>query len=341
MTETFAFSGQKRILFCVLNWGLGHATRSGPLVQKALESGCKVHIASDGIALKFLKNQFPSCTFITLPGYQVKYVLNSMPANILIQTPRLSSTYLREKRLVEEFVQSNSIDMIISDNRFGCYSRYCTSVYITHQLTILHNFKWVSFTASLIHSLIYTKFDQIWVPDNSGINSLSGRLGHTPFKWIKPVTTLGILSRLNPVPPNKNGFQILILLSGPEPQREILELKLTSILRPLCSQILLIRGTDKDAPMMIQNDYNFINLATTQQVEQAIANAKWIICRSGYTTIMDLAVFNPKSTIFIPTPGQTEQEYLAEYHQQRSSKVHVIPQANLDEKLIDLIGSYF
>ena len=339
MSQGDLFPENSNVLFTVLNWGLGHASRSVPLIQRALDKGCKVYIASDGIALQMLEAQFKGCTFLQLPAYDIRYKYESVFLNILIQSPRFLGTYLRENKKVSEYVRRYNIDLIVSDNRFGCHSTKCKAVYLSHQLTILHSIRWIGYIATFIHSMIMKKFDEIWVPDNSGSDTLSGKLGRPLFRWLKNIRYIGPLSRLQQVKKVNEGYTVLVLLSGPEPQRTYLESKLAEVLVPVKDSVLFIRGTNVLPRENLKKTYHHTDLANTREAEQAISDASWIICRSGYSTIMDLNMFDQKNVIFIPTPGQTEQEYLGQYHQQKSTSVHLVEQSKIGRELLKLIES--
>jgi predicted glycosyltransferase len=54
------------------------------------------------------------------------------------------------------------------------------------------------------------------------------------------------------------------------------------------------------------------NHLPADELRQEIERAEWVISRCGYSTIMDLVALQKKA-LLIPTPAQTEQEYLAAY----------------------------
>jgi uncharacterized protein (TIGR00661 family) len=327
------FTKGQKILFCPLNWGLGHASRSIPLIQKALQEGCQVYIASDGIALDLLKSEFPNCSFITLPGYNINYKYGSIFINIFLQLPKIVYTYIKEKKLISTIVKENKINLVVSDNRFGCYTKLCKSVYITHQLQILHSWDVIGYLATMAHKILMSPYDEIWVPDYEGSGNLGGKLSNANKLSNNKIKYIGPLTRLKSQESPASDCPILVLLSGPEPQRTILEQKIARLLLPKASSVFFIRGT-KEAPTdVLSNNYIFLNLANTIQVQSAISQAEWIICRSGYSTIMDLSVFD-KKVIYIPTPGQTEQEYLGKYHADKNDKIICIQQRDLEAKLL-------
>jgi uncharacterized protein (TIGR00661 family) len=334
------FTKGQKILFCPLNWGLGHASRTIPLIHNALHSGCQVYIASDGVALDLLKAEFPKCSFITLPGYNINYQYESIFINIFLQLPKILFTSVKEKKLISSIVKDNKIDLVVSDNRFGCYSKFCKSVYITHQLHILHSWALISYLASLAHRILMSSYDEIWVPDSMGLENLGGKLSTTNTFLKNKLKYIGPLTRLKSEVSLGTNRPILVLLSGPEPQRTLLEHKIAKLLLPLAAKVFFIRGSKDDPMDFLANNYKFLNLANTLQVQSAISQAEWIICRSGYSTIMDLSIFD-KKVVYIPTPGQTEQEYLGKYHADKNHKIICIEQQELDVRLLQVLGQNF
>jgi len=301
---------QKRILVAPLHWGLGHATRCIPIIEALLKSNFKVMLASDGAALSLLKQEFPQLEAIQLPSYNITYPKKGhlFKLKLFLKAPHFKKTIASEKKIVHQLVASGKIQGIISDNRPGVRSEKIPSVYITHQLNVLSGI--TSYFSSKVHQKIIRKFDECWVPDIEGPNNLSGKLGHLK-NLVLPVKYIGFLSRMKKENlPIK--YNILCLLSGPEPQRSTLEKKLVSTLKNSEKKILLVRGVVEGKIREEQwSNLTVINYLKREALQVAINGSELIISRSGYTTIMDLAALDKKA-FFIPTPGQYEQEYLAE-----------------------------
>lgn len=310
---------KKRILVCVLNWGLGHAARCVPVIEHLTEAGFEVFIGSDGAALTFLKREFATLTLFELPGYNISYPANgNMAFSMLLQSPKIISTIKKETEVVEKFIEKNEISFIISDNRYGCYSEKIKSVFITHQLTIQAP-AGAQFIINKINSSFLKKFKEIWVPDVEGENNLSGDLSHK--HKFKNVYYTGSLSRFNncPIGIEKNFlFKFMILLSGPEPQRSILEKELLKEAEKISEPVLFVRGLIEEKEQLNFSSANitFKSFLKGDELTEAFAETEIVVCRSGYSTIMDLAALNKKA-VLIPTPGQTEQEYLADYFQEK------------------------
>jgi uncharacterized protein (TIGR00661 family) len=314
----------KKILICPLNWGLGHATRCVPVINSFLKEGAEVVLASDGVALEFLKKEFPLLTAFQLPAYNVQYPQNgSMTIAMLLQSPKIFSAIKKEHKAIEKIIQKNNIDIVVSDNRYGCYSKKLKSVFITHQLFIQTPVT-LSFLKPLINYInnhYIKKYNIVWVPDIASENNLSGKLSHQSNTFSK-ATFIGTLSRFSsdskPQVQNHK-YKLMVLLSGPEPQRTLLEKELLAPCKKINEPILFVRGKLNEEQSLDSNELNHItfkSFLSGNELKQSILDSEIIVCRSGYSTIMDLAALNKKA-ILIPTTGQTEQVYLAQYFFER------------------------
>lgn len=300
---------KKKILVAPLNWGLGHATRCIPIINALLIDNFEPIIASDGSAMALLKKEFPELICLELPSYNVNYSKKSyfLKLKLLKDAPKILKTIKAEKNATEQIVETYKIDGIISDNRFGVYSNRVPSVFMTHQLQVLSgNTTWLS---TKIHQNIIRKFDECWVPDTIGVKDLSGKLGHTN-RSDTDVKYIGPLSRFKKLNCNIR-YDVMVLLSGPEPQRGILEEKLFSEFKNYDGKVLFVKGNvEKEQTREQVGNITIHNYLMGTKLEKALNESNLIVSRSGYTTIMDLAKLGKKA-YFIPTPGQFEQEYLA------------------------------
>ncbi len=300
----------KNILVAPLNWGLGHATRCIPIINELLLNGFTPILASDGKALALLKKEFPNLEHITLPSYNIKYAKKGIffKLKLALNLPKLIIAVQKEKRLVNKLVEEKDLSGIISDNRFGIYHQSVPSIYITHQLNVLSGA--TTILSSKIHQRIIKKFDECWIPDFNSKTNFSGRLSQINNSKYN-LKHIGVLSRFK----RKNTpiiYDYLIILSGPEPQRTLLENKLLFELKHTTKKILFIKGIiESEQKTTTKNNITCYNYMTSFELEHAINSSDMVIARSGYTTIMDLAKMNKKA-FFIPTPGQFEQIYLAE-----------------------------
>ena len=300
---------KKRILVASLNWGLGHAARCIPVINALITNGFEPIIASDGAALMLLQKEFPKLSSIEFPSYNVTYTKNGkyLKLKLIADTPKLIQVIKAEKKATKNIIENNNISGIISDNRLGVYSKKVPSVFITHQLNVLSgNTTWLS---TKIHEKFMKKFDACWVPDVETEINLSGKLGH-PETFEIPTTYIGPLSRFEKRYVNTIN-DLLVLLSGPEPQRTLLENILLSELKNYTGKVVFVKGIiEKEQTIQIIGNITIYNFMTSGLLEKTINESTLVIARSGYTTVMDLAKLG-KKVFFIPTPGQFEQEYLA------------------------------
>ncbi|NJC27956.1 glycosyltransferase [Neolewinella antarctica] len=295
----------QRTLLCILDWGLGHASRCLALLDHPILAGDVVFVASSGTARAFLQRERPDLKVYELPSYAVRYPTSNMPLNVALQLPKWARVAWRERRVTAKLVQQLSIDRVVSDNRFGCYAASVPSIFLTHQLHPITNFA----PASWLYRRYLRQFDEFWVPDGAD-RSLSGKLAD-PTGYAN-VRFLGPLSRLRPVREVKKSIGILCLLSGPEPMRGRLEKLLVKSLGDIEGQHYLIRGVPGGQQEIKTDNLTTIDFAGAKEIASLVAKAEHIVCRSGYSTLMDLAALQVATkVILIPTPGQTEQEYLA------------------------------
>lgn len=302
-------SNNKTILIAPLNWGLGHATRCIPIIKALQENDFIPIIASDGIALALLRKEFPYIQTLELPSYQIEYAKNgkNFKWKLLKNLPKMMEAIWEEKRLVKKWVKKYAIEGIISDNRLGVFSPKVPSVFITHQLNVMTgNTTWIT---SILHQKIIKKYTECWVPDIENTPNLTGKLGHLKTNTLD-LKYIGPLSRLHKKEvPQK--YDLMVILSGPEPQRGILEEMLKREVLRFDGKIVFIKGiVEKEQKKEEIENITYYNFMNTRQIEQTFNESEIVLSRSGYTTIMDLAVLQKKA-FFIPTPGQYEQEYLA------------------------------
>ncbi len=302
-------SSKKNILIAPLNWGLGHATRCIPIINALEENGYNPIIASDGIALEMLKKEFPHLQALTLSSYDIEYAKNGafFKLKLIWNCPKMIRAIINEKKTVKNWIEKYNIDGIISDNRLGVFSKKIPSVFITHQLNVLTgNTTWIT---SKLHQNVIKKFTECWVPDMAGTPNLTGNLGHLTNTNLN-LKYIGPLSRLRKKVVEKK-YDLMVMISGPEPQRGILEDILNAEVLGFDGQVIFIKGKiEPQQKKEIVGNVTYYNYMNSPALEQAFNESEIVLCRSGYTTIMDLAQLGKKA-FFIPTPGQYEQEYLA------------------------------
>lgn len=303
---------KKAIIFGVLNWGLGHATRSIPIIRSLIRLDYNVIICSDGDALVLLKKEFPLAQFVELPGYNVRYDFRSMILNMVRYSIGMLKAIHREEKILKELVSKHRPSFIISDNRYGFHHKEVKSIFITHQLNIPSRKKWQTLTANRFMHQFIKHFDACWVPDLGGSPNLSGRLSHDVSAAI-PIQFIGPLSRFT-LASKSPKYDVTFVLSGPEPQRTKFENMILDQQSDLIGDFCMVRGTDKGMTHTIMKESNLkvYDLLESEVLESLIAESRLLVCRAGYTTIMDLVAMQ-KSAVLIPTPGQPEQEYLASH----------------------------
>ncbi len=330
----------KKILIAPLNWGFGHATRCVPIINALIEQGFEPIIASDGNALNYLKNEFPTLKSYTLPAYDIMYAKYGyfLKLKLFSQTPKIIKAIRQERKMVAEIIEKEKIKGLISDNRFGVYSRDIPTVYITHQVQVLSGL--TTFLTSKLHQKQLFKYNEVWIPDVKKTPRLSGKL--TTFNESTINTKfIGVLSRFKREEKAIQNYKydVLVLLSGIELQRNILEKKLVIELDKTDKKILFVRGLlNPTTKLKNTQTMKFVDFLNQTELIKALNESELVIARSGYSTIMDLAVLQKKA-FFIPTPGQTEQEYLA----QHLNDLKISPfakQSNFKIELLDKITNY-
>ncbi len=304
-----------KILVTPLDWGLGHATRLVPIIRHYRKKGHEILLGGEGQSLAFLREEFPGLQWVSLPSFSPHFSSKSSQLFTLArQLPNFFYMIWNEHRATAEIVKKYDIDIIISDNRYGVHNRKCKTVIITHQLSPFVSAKTKDFRRRIVSfflCLMVKQFDKCWIPDTTIGNSLAGELTKPALK-LNNIKRVGLLSRfVHDKEQSFPGGPPLAVVSGPEPQRTIFEERVIRFFEQRNEEATIIRGLPLH-PHKIERRGKIILLSHcgTQEFELLVRSAKYIICRSGYTTIMDLMILGRRA-LLIPTPGQTEQEYLA------------------------------
>lgn len=284
------------------------------------------------ITAPIFNEEFPQLTKVNVEPYAISYS-NRLPLSLklIFDIPRLLKVVNKEHRQLKEWVKTYHIDTVISDNRLGLYHQQVTSIYITHQLTIQAG--WLSGIANRVHHAYIKRFDKVWVPDfEDKAKSLSGKLSQNIF--LSPINYIGPLSRLNQKQGLTEEFDYLFLLSGPEPHRTSFETTLVSIAKTSTKKVALVKGTLRRLNVVYPDNVMVYDLPNAETLSRLIINAKMVVCRSGYSTLMDLFVLRQQNIILVPTPGQKEQEYLACYWHKKYQVKYVL-QKHLKDLVLD------
>ena len=297
-----------------MDWGLGHATRCIPLISYLIELGWEVNLAAEGNTKALLTREFPQLKVIPLKGYRISYPRKGILfiPKIILQVPKIIHAIRNEHQWLDQQLNTKQWDLIISDNRYGLFTTRTRTIFITHQLGIISGLgrmgDW------LLRTILYqwiNRFNVCWIPDVTGAPNIAGKLSH-PLTMPNHHAFIGPLSRLSKARPLAEDH-LLVLLSGPEPQRTILEKKLIDQLSNTAESVVFVRGLPSSAPLIMNRGrIRFENHLDADALSNLLSTAKAVICRSGYSSVMDMLKLK-KRALLIPTPGQTEQVYLAKH----------------------------
>jgi len=312
---------------------LGHAARCVPVIKELQRLGHQVIIGADQQPLAFLQQEFPELPVIKISGYNVLYSKKANGFKLLFEGIRFYQFIKKEHKLLAQILAENDIDVVISDNRYGLWNKDVKSIFITHQVFVKTPLfsTWIQ---NKIKQLI-TNFDECWIPDVEGENNLSGDLAH--FKKIDfSHQYIGALSRFKNVPNTTSKYDVLTIVSGPEPQRTIFQNLLIKQLKTTQLKVALVAGNPHLIEKKEEGNVTIFSHLPTPQLQELITQSKVVICRAGYSSIMDLVALQQKA-VLVPTPGQTEQEYLANYHMEKGNFYSQNQdQFNLEEALLKL-----
>ncbi len=330
-----------RALVAPLDWGIGHATRCVPVIRELVRSGCEVIIGTSGKSGIYLKNYFPELPHIDMPSLKIRFGTYHRFPWYMFQIFRFPFITIREHLFLKRCVTKLGLDLIISDNRYGLFHKKICSVLITHQLFIRFPGPFGPLQ-NMVRKMVWrmiSRFDQCWIPDladpqRSLSNSLShGNVSLTNHRYIGFLSRFAAGSAKEPGGPastrrektahDDRQFDLMVILSGPEPQRTIFEHILISQIRELRIKAVMFQGLpaeirqkkvlDNMTIISHPDDKDFITFA--RQTDR-------IICRSGYSTIMDLVALG-KRALLVPAPGQTEQVYLARHLSSKGWFLHM------------------
>lgn len=315
-----------KILVAPLNWGLGHASRCVPLVQRLLDEGHEVILGGDGESLTLLRKHFPKLRYTYLAPLNLRYSKGQRQVWAMIKAmPRLLKWSIQDHLMLKTLLHEEPIDQVISDNRFGLYNKQTECVYMTHQLHIMlpRGWKWAEGIASRMHARVYARYNKVWVPDyEDPQQSLAGDLSHPQnvqctmynVQYIGPLSRFE-MSKDRDIEISKQ-YDVIAVLSGLEPHRTLLENEIIARYQDSAEQVLIVQGLmHRPNTRIKRGNLTIVPYMGDKELESVLLGANHIIARSGYSTIMDLeALGRMDKAELIPTPGQPEQEYLATLH---------------------------
>jgi uncharacterized protein (TIGR00661 family) len=313
------------ILISPLDWGLGHASRCIPVIRELIKAGHIVTVAGYGCSLILLQKEFPNLKSIELPGFSPSYSkTGNMTFHLFLLLPRFLISIFSEHRLLKTLINKYHFDIFISDNRYGLWNKRISSILITHQVMIKTP-GWLRFAEYPLYRIsrfLISRFDECWIPDYAESPGLSGDLSHK-YPLPKNARFIGPLSRFSPAETfrgkNSGDTEITAIISGPEPQRSIFEGLVTRQLNELNLSATILSGKpESEDKLATTGKLKILPHTSTDEIISISNTSSLVICRSGYSSIMDLHALGTKA-LFVPTPGQTEQIYLAELHQKQGN----------------------
>lgn len=305
------------ILVAPLNWGLGHAARVIPIINRLINEGAEVILGGDGESLKLLRAEFPQLPYVELPELKITYSKGkSQVWAMLKQLPAIIRYSIKEHKAIKDIVKRYNITKVISDNRFGLYGSGAYSIYITHQIMVKMP-AWLKLLEPLvyrIHKSVIERYNECWVPDYADTErSLAGDLTHS-YPLPCNARFIGPLSRFEKLKDccKPIDCDVLAIMSGVEPHRTIFEKSIVERYRDSSLKVILVRGKafTKDGGDINYGNIDVKGVLSASELLPYILGAKKIICRSGYTSVMDMHILGKTNVEWSATPGQTEQEYL-------------------------------
>ncbi|MEJ2643968.1 MAG: glycosyltransferase [Gammaproteobacteria bacterium] len=324
-----------QVLFAVHDWGLGHATRDLVLIRALLDKGHRVTILSWGRALALLRGELGDrCEY--LPFRDIPKPLSRRPAwfyiKLSLAMPLVFHTFRRERRLVAGLCRRGEVDCIVSDSRFGVWSHEVPSYLLFHSLRQIIPGRPRALERLVEYSQrrLMSHATRILVPDQADHGGLAGDLCHNlQCSWDGRVEYIGPLSSVQRTPTEPD-VDYFISVSGAEPQRSIFEELVLAQARELSGRVVVALGRPDVTPPTVEDDGHVAvhSFMDRRQQQDMMNRSRLVVTRSGYTTLMELAELGKKA-LLIPTVGQSEQEYLAEYHE-RMGHMHTVHQSRLD-----------
>lgn len=316
-----------RILVAPLNWGLGHASRCVPLIERLLADGHVVVLGGDGESLTLLRKRFATLSVLPLASLELRYGKGRRQVwAMLCALPKIIQAARQDHTLLAEYLRYEQLDEVISDNRFGLYSRKTRCIYMTHQLLIPlpRPWRWLEPLLSRCHRRLINRYDACWIPDEpvsqDGRMGLAGQLSH-PAVLPANIEYIGVLSRFAGKRFNADRtYKVVAVLSGLEPQRTLMEQAICQCYENTDESVLIVRGKMQAPPTVIRHaQITIVPWLDDNHLAAYLLGAERIICRSGYSSVMDMYALGVTSKVeWHPTPGQSEQEYLAKYLEKRN-----------------------
>ena len=311
------YDTQMKIIYAVCSWGLGHATRSLPVIRALVSEHNEVTVISNGRSLEVLRKELgDTVNYADIPDYPMLVSENTRQfiAKSMVYWPVFIKRIEDGLAELQKILRQSHYNCIFSDARYDMYSKKIPSIFMSHQMRIMNPLRIRMFerTMERFNMFFFRRFGTVLVPDYKD-DSLSGDLSHHLRRIQEDrLHYVGVLSDFRKRRVKKD-IDYLISISGPEPQRSFLEDKLMTQAQDLDGTIVVTLGKAEARSVTKQKHLTKYSFVNKDLREELLNRAHLVISRSGYSTIMDLAVIGTKA-LLIPTPGQIEQEYLSKYH---------------------------
>lgn len=305
------------MLVSPLDWGLGHSSRMIPVIEELKKHQNRVTVVCGFGSYDFLQAELPDTEIIKIKEKRIKYPQGKINFFTFLDWifVMLFNT-VNEKLKIKKIIRQKNIDVVISDNRYGLNFKGLDCYIVTHQICprLPEKMKIFQRISDFVFKAVLKRFKKVLIPDLETGFSLTGKLGADSSDE-KKFVKIGILSRFsseNKIKLTKK-YDYLILISGQEKQRTVFENFLLKKISKTDKKILFVRGVFSSQITELKdfNNVKILNNLTGKDLMQAILESETVICRAGYSTICDIMALNKKAVIF-PTPGQTEQEFLAQ-----------------------------
>lgn len=305
-----------RVFYATLNMGLGHATRSLPLMREFRDQGWEVLLGSSGRSLAFLRRELPECPYVQTPDYAIEYSRGEgLLLKLALQAPRLARMIRAENRCCRRVVAEFKPDLIVSDHCYGMYHPQVPSYFISHQIyfALPPALERLEGLPAQLNFHYHRQYRRVIIPDLPGPRGglLSGKLSRLPHDRNRYVYG-GLLSSVCKYSGDES-LDLLVTISGPEPQRTLLEEKILAGIDRVPGRKVVVLGKSESADLLLDRpDLKIYAHLPRETMSRLFNQARMVVSRPGYSTLMELAELG-KPALLIPTPGQTEQTYLAEY----------------------------
>lgn len=331
------------ILFSICSLGLGHASRSLPLIKELLKEN-KLVILSDGNALRFLKEElkdFQEVIFYeksrSYPPLEEGTGFFKYNYHLIKDSISTIFTIFSERNQTKEICNREKVNLIISDGNYGSFVKSIPSILITHQIEFQIKNIFYKKVSSLFNLMIFKRYNLLIIPDYpSNKDNLAGDLSHTNLIKKIPHIYSGVISQFKKVK-TRSKINYLVIISGflHEHKEEFFLNILKELQQKKGKKVFIMGDYKKDYKEKMNNNIEIYSSFKGLNKNELFNSSDIIISRTGYSTIMDLIEIDKKA-ILIPTPHQSEQEYLAEYHKDKRFFNIIKSQKQIDLKIRNL-----